>query len=207
MKPVLPADLDSTQFSVRDNATSELEKLVELAEPTLRNTLAGEPSVEVRRRIEPLLSRSEEWSPEHLSQPKSGLPWRKTTTSPSRTVPAGKGGEEEGEAKQAGGCVPMATNWTADFYSKMLFDLIHPEGLPCPRCHEPNGLHMFRRHLNSWIVDYRCSHCWRIFNPWEGDALERSHHPHRELLGMILGMTEGKPTTHLADRNRPHPQS
>jgi hypothetical protein len=44
MKPVLPADLDSTQFSVRDNVTSELEKLVELAEPTLRNTLAGEPS-------------------------------------------------------------------------------------------------------------------------------------------------------------------
>jgi hypothetical protein len=66
MKPVLPADLDSSQFSVRDNATSELEKLVELAEPTLRNTLAGEPSVEVRRRIEPLLSRSEEWSPERL---------------------------------------------------------------------------------------------------------------------------------------------
>jgi hypothetical protein len=121
--------------------------------------------------------------------------------------PGRQGGEEEGEAKQAGGCVPMATNWTADFCSKTLFDLIHPEGLPCPRCHEPNGLHMFRRHLNSWIVDYRCSHCWRIFNPWEGDALERSHHPHRELLGMILGMTEGKPTTHLADRNGPHPQS
>jgi hypothetical protein len=66
MKPALPADLDSTQFSLRDSATSELEKLAELAEPTLRNTLAGKPSVEVRRRIEPLLSRSEEWSPERL---------------------------------------------------------------------------------------------------------------------------------------------
>ena len=90
-----------------------------------------------------------------------------------------------------------------DSYSKTLFDLMHPEGLPCPRCNEPNGLHMFRRHLNSWIVDYRCSHCWRILNPWEGDGLERSHHPHRELSGMIPGMTEGKSTTHLVDRNRP----
>jgi len=59
-----------------------------------------------------------------------------------------------------------------DSYSKTLFDLMHPEGLPCPRCNEPNGLHMFRRHLNSWIVDYRCSHCWRIFNPWKGTPLD-----------------------------------
>src|SRR5437660_9326078 len=59
-----------------------------------------------------------------------------------------------------------------DSYSKTLFDLIHPEGLPCPRCNEPNGLHMFRRHLNSWIVDYRCSHCWRIFNPWKATPLD-----------------------------------
>jgi len=95
----------------------------------------------------------------------------------------------------------------ADSYSKTLFNLIHPEGLPCPRCNKPNGLHMFRRHRNSWIVDYRCSHCWRIFNPWKGTPLEPSHHPHRELLSIIQGMTEGKSTTHLADRNRPHPQS
>ena len=60
----------------------------------------------------------------------------------------------------------------ADSYSKILFDLIHPEGLPCPRCNEPNGLHMFRRHPNSWIVDYRCSHCWRIFNPWKRTPLD-----------------------------------
>ena len=60
----------------------------------------------------------------------------------------------------------------ADSYSKMLFHLIHPEGLPCHRCKEPNGLHIFRRHPNSWIIDYRCSHCWRIFNPWKGTPLD-----------------------------------
>jgi hypothetical protein len=59
-----------------------------------------------------------------------------------------------------------------DSYSKTLFDLIHPQGLPCPRCNEPNGLQMFRRHLNSWIVDYRCSHCWQIFNPWKGTPVD-----------------------------------
>jgi DNA-directed RNA polymerase subunit RPC12/RpoP len=62
-----------------------------------------------------------------------------------------------------------------DSCSKTLFDLIHPEGLPCPRCNEPNGLRMFRRHVNSWIVDYRCSHCRRIFNPWREGRSWVSH--------------------------------
>jgi WD40 repeat protein len=50
-------DLDSKPFAVREQATAELEKLAELAEPALLNRLAEKPPEEVRRRITQLLAR------------------------------------------------------------------------------------------------------------------------------------------------------
>jgi hypothetical protein len=58
----LVADLDSNRFSVRKNATAELEELGELSEPALSKALAEKPSLEVRQRIELLLKRLEEKS-------------------------------------------------------------------------------------------------------------------------------------------------
>jgi RNA polymerase sigma factor (sigma-70 family) len=52
-------DLDSDQFAVREKATAELQKLGELAEPALRRILAGKPTLEQRRRIEPILAELE----------------------------------------------------------------------------------------------------------------------------------------------------
>jgi hypothetical protein len=51
----LIGDLDDNQFEKREEATHELAKLADLAEPLLRETLAGKPSAEVQRRIEQLL--------------------------------------------------------------------------------------------------------------------------------------------------------
>jgi WD40 repeat protein len=51
----LLGDLDSDRFEVRRQAQSELEGLGELAEPALRKALAGDPSLEVRQRVERLL--------------------------------------------------------------------------------------------------------------------------------------------------------
>jgi WD40 repeat protein len=50
-------DLDSAEFADREKASRELERQAELAEPLLRKTLTGDPSPEVRRRIEALLSK------------------------------------------------------------------------------------------------------------------------------------------------------
>jgi RNA polymerase sigma factor (sigma-70 family) len=61
-------DLDSNQFADRQQATDELEKLGELAAPALRQALTGQPSLEVRQRIERLLEKeaSQDPSPERL---------------------------------------------------------------------------------------------------------------------------------------------
>jgi hypothetical protein len=51
----LIADLDNKRFTVREEATQELEQLGELAEGTLLTALAGRPPIEVRRRIDRIL--------------------------------------------------------------------------------------------------------------------------------------------------------
>jgi RNA polymerase sigma factor (sigma-70 family) len=51
----LLGDLDSDVFEVRRQAQSELEGLGELAETALRKALTGDPSLEVRQRVERLL--------------------------------------------------------------------------------------------------------------------------------------------------------
>jgi WD40 repeat protein len=62
----LIADLDSTDFAVREKATQELNQLGDAAEHALRQALASNPSAEVRRRIGPLLEQARDWTPERL---------------------------------------------------------------------------------------------------------------------------------------------
>jgi hypothetical protein len=56
----LIADLDDLAFAVRERATRELGELGRLARPALRQVLTGQPSPEVRRRVERLLERPDE---------------------------------------------------------------------------------------------------------------------------------------------------
>jgi hypothetical protein len=52
-------ELDSEQFMIRTRASQELEELGELAETALRKALAGDLSLEARRRVENLLHKVE----------------------------------------------------------------------------------------------------------------------------------------------------
>jgi WD40 repeat protein len=51
----LLAALESEKFAARESAVAELAQLEEAAEPALRQALGGGPSLEARRRMEPLL--------------------------------------------------------------------------------------------------------------------------------------------------------
>jgi WD40 repeat protein len=65
----LVADLDDDDFRVRERATQELEKLVEIAEPALRRALNNSPSLEARRRLERILIKHQgpgSWPQERL---------------------------------------------------------------------------------------------------------------------------------------------
>lgn len=53
----LITDLEDDQFAVRERASNELDTLGALAEPALRELLAGDPSPEVKRRVESLLEK------------------------------------------------------------------------------------------------------------------------------------------------------
>jgi RNA polymerase sigma factor (sigma-70 family) len=53
----LLADLDSEQFAIREKAQGELVQLGDLAEPALRQTLANNPSLEMRQRVQATLER------------------------------------------------------------------------------------------------------------------------------------------------------
>ncbi|MHB1424847.1 MAG: sigma-70 family RNA polymerase sigma factor [Gemmataceae bacterium] len=61
----LIADLDNDQFNVRDNASKELEQLGEAALHAMRKAIEDRPTLEKRRRLEPLVQKQEreEWKP------------------------------------------------------------------------------------------------------------------------------------------------
>jgi hypothetical protein len=69
--PGLVADLDSEDFAVREKAAEQLEKLGEAAQPALQKALAGQPSIEAKRRIQQLLDKLPD-TPERL-QPARAL--------------------------------------------------------------------------------------------------------------------------------------
>ncbi len=64
--PDLLAQLDSDRFSVREQATTALQAMGDSAEPALRKALEAKPSLEMRRRIEQLLS---EMTPSTIKDP------------------------------------------------------------------------------------------------------------------------------------------
>jgi len=88
-------------------------------------------------------------------------------------------------------------------YNKMV-DILHPDGLCCPRCRQ-NQWVVHRR--GRWpVLVYRCKECGRVFNIFTGTAFQQTHRPCAELLLILRGIAQGVPTAQLArelERNRP----
>src|SRR6266849_942952 len=87
---------------------------------------------------------------------------------------------------------------TESRYCQKLVKLVHPEGPRCPYCGAQEDLHACRRHKESWIPDYRCTHCGCVCNAWTGTPFQGTHHPPSKLWPIIMQIREGIFTTEIA---------
>jgi transposase-like protein len=78
-----------------------------------------------------------------------------------------------------------------------LLDLVHPEGLHCPRCHAPEGF-IVHRYYREPVLDYRCPACGRVFNAWTGTVFQGTRYCPSMLVLIIRGFSQGETTAQLA---------
>lgn len=81
-------------------------------------------------------------------------------------------------------------------YSKLV-ELLHPDGLACPRCGEKHGLGIHRCH-RAPVLDYQCGCCGRVFNAWTGTMLQGTQRRPGQLLMILRGIAQGTPTAQMA---------
>jgi transposase-like protein len=81
-------------------------------------------------------------------------------------------------------------------YAKLV-DLLHPEGLACPRCGSRDDAKVHRRH-RAPVLDYRCIGCRRVFNAWTGTPSQGMRRRPAEVLLILRGFAQGVPTARLA---------
>lgn len=78
-----------------------------------------------------------------------------------------------------------------------LVDLLHPGGLACPRCGQPDRLCVHRRH-RAPVLDYQCGDCRRVFNAWTGTVLQGMRRTPSQVVLILRGIAQGVPTAQLA---------
>jgi transposase-like protein len=78
-----------------------------------------------------------------------------------------------------------------------LMQMLRPEGIHCPGCQARKGVHVHRRH-RAPVLDYRCTHCGRVFNAWTGTALQGTHRRPTEIVHILCGIVRGTRTAQLA---------
>jgi transposase-like protein len=81
-------------------------------------------------------------------------------------------------------------------YTKLV-ELLHPDGLACPRCGERQHLGIHRCH-RAPLVDFQCGTCGRVFNSFTGTSLQGTHRQPSQLLMILHGIAKGTPTAQLA---------
>jgi hypothetical protein len=82
------------------------------------------------------------------------------------------------------------------FYRKLV-EVLHPSGLACPGCGVHEGLRVHRRRREP-VIDYLCTHCFRVFNAWSGTVLQGIHRPPSHILYILHAGESGMSTSLLA---------
>lgn len=80
---------------------------------------------------------------------------------------------------------------------RKLVELLHPDGLACPRCGRPDRLGVHSRRRDP-VLEHRCGHCGRVFNAWTGTILRGTHRRPSRWLLILRGVAKGQPTAEMA---------
>ena len=91
---------------------------------------------------------------------------------------------------------PLSGLMDEDACYARLVEILHPEGLVCPRCGSDRfGVHRGHR---APVLDYRCRDCRRVFNAFTGTALQKTSRRPSALLLILRGFAQGASTARLA---------
>jgi transposase-like protein len=79
-----------------------------------------------------------------------------------------------------------------------LLQVLHPDGLKCPRGHPlPTDQQPHDRH-RAPIMDYRCRECGAVFNLFTDTIWSGSRYTCVQIVLILRGIAQGVPTEHLA---------
>ena len=78
-----------------------------------------------------------------------------------------------------------------------LLSLVHPHGLGCPNGHSLDEAFIHKCDRTP-ILDYRGKTCGRCFNLFRGTVLQGTHYNEVQIVQLLHGIAEGKPTAQLA---------
>ncbi len=82
---------------------------------------------------------------------------------------------------------------------RKLVELLHPDGLTCPRCGAGRDRYIIhRRRDHTPVVDYQCQNCRRVFNLFTGTPWQGTHRSPAEILLILREFTQNTPTAKLA---------
>jgi len=78
-----------------------------------------------------------------------------------------------------------------------LVEILHPEGLVCPRCAMAVEQSKVHRSDRAPVLYHRCA-CGRIYNAFATTVWQGTHHRCSVIVRMLQGFVQGVPTLHLA---------
>ncbi len=78
-----------------------------------------------------------------------------------------------------------------------LVEILHPNGLGCPRCHLSVDEIKIHRKDRAPLLYYHCA-CGRIFNAFAGTDWQGTHHSCSIIVRILQGVAQGTSTSHLA---------
>jgi hypothetical protein len=77
-----------------------------------------------------------------------------------------------------------------------LVEVLHPDGLACPRCRGTDAsIHRYHR---DPVLDLRCKGCGAVYNAFTGTDWHKTHFRPSQLVLILRGFAQGRSTAGLA---------